>query len=68
MTRGGGSTLITPSEARVFAQSDRPTMTSFSERMGITQPKTIQIDNLDAELRNSASECLPRIVLYSNKN
>jgi hypothetical protein len=28
-------------------------MTSFSERMGITQPKAIQIADLDMELRNS---------------
>lgn len=28
-------------------------MTSFSERMGITQPKKIQINELDTELRNS---------------
>jgi hypothetical protein len=28
-------------------------MTSFSERLCITQPKTIQINNLDLELRNS---------------
>jgi hypothetical protein len=28
-------------------------MTSFSERMGITQPKKIQIDSLDVDLRNS---------------
>jgi AbiJ N-terminal domain 4 len=28
-------------------------MTSFSERLGITQPKAIQLNNLDTELRNS---------------
>jgi hypothetical protein len=28
-------------------------MTSFSERLGITPPKIIQIANLDMELRNS---------------
>lgn len=28
-------------------------MTSFSERMGITEPKTIQMANLDMDLRNS---------------
>jgi hypothetical protein len=28
-------------------------MTSFSERMGITEPKTIPMANLDMDLRNS---------------
>ena len=43
-------------------------MTSFSERLGITQPKTIQIDALDMELRNSLWNVCRRFFFIPTNN
>jgi hypothetical protein len=40
-------------------------MTSFSERLGITMPKTIEIGDLDMELRNSLWNVCSGFFLFS---